>query len=77
MEQGMNHPLDGLIIQAFKNVVDREIAEENVVRDEIKQKGTYWAGSEIWKLRRQVQSLREQLQAAKKHERPSDWQRLE
>jgi hypothetical protein len=50
-----------LIIEAFKNVVDRGIAEEALVRDEIKQRGTYWAASEIWKLRRQVKSLRKQL----------------
>ena len=50
-----------LIIEAFKNVVDRELADEALVRDEIKQRGTYWAASEIWKLRRQVKSLRKQL----------------
>lgn len=50
-----------LIIQAFNNAIKQEIAEENLVRDEIKQKGTYWAGSEIWKLRRQIASLRKQL----------------
>ncbi|MGY3392970.1 hypothetical protein ACVWW6_005561 [Bradyrhizobium sp. USDA 3311] len=56
----MSHPLDSLIIQALKNVVDRELAEEAEVREEIKQKGTYWAAGEIWKLRRQVASLRKQ-----------------
>jgi hypothetical protein len=45
----------------FKKVIDREIAEEALVRDEIKQRGSYWAASEIWKLRRQVKSLRKQL----------------
>jgi hypothetical protein len=58
----MAHPLDGLIIQAFNNVIKREIAEEDAVRAEIKQRGTYWAGSEIWKLRRQVATLRKRLQ---------------
>jgi hypothetical protein len=50
-----------LIIQALKNVVDRELAEQAEVRDEIKQRGSYWAASEIWKLRRQVKALRKQL----------------
>lgn len=52
-----------VIIQAFDNVIKREIAEADAVRAEIKQKGTYWAGDEIWKLRRQVASLRKQLEA--------------
>lgn len=54
----MNHPLDKLIIQAFDNVIQRELAEEADVREEIKAKGTYWAAGEIWKLRRQVKALR-------------------
>jgi len=48
-------------VAAFKNVIDREIAEENEVREEIKRRGTYWAGSEIWKLRRQVAALRRRI----------------
>jgi hypothetical protein len=47
-----------LILEAFKSVIDRELAEEAEVREEIKKRGTYWAASEIWKLRRQVKSLR-------------------
>lgn len=66
-----------LIIEAFNNVIRREMDEEALVRDEIKQRGTWWAGSEIWKLRRQVQSLRKELQIARKSERAADWQRLE
>jgi hypothetical protein len=31
------------------------------VREEMKRRGTYWAGDEIWKLRRQVKALRERL----------------
>lgn len=54
-------PLASLIMDAFKRVIDREIAEANEVREEIKRRGTYWAGDEIWKLRRQVASLRKQL----------------
>jgi hypothetical protein len=50
-----------LIIQAFDAVIQRELAEEAEVREEIKQHGTYWAASEIWKLRCQVKALRKQL----------------
>jgi hypothetical protein len=50
-----------LIIQAFDAVIQRELAEEAEVREEIKQHGKYWAASEIWKLRRQVKALRKQL----------------
>jgi ubiquinone biosynthesis protein UbiJ len=46
------------IIQALDNVIKREIAEADAVRAEIKTRGTYWAGDEIWKLRRQVAALR-------------------
>jgi hypothetical protein len=60
----MAHPLDRLIIDAFNAVIDREIAEANEVREEIKRRGTYWAGDEIWKLRRQVASLRKRLAEA-------------
>jgi hypothetical protein len=49
------------IIEAFKNVIKREVAEADEVREEIKRRGTYWAGDEIWQLRRQVKSLRKQL----------------
>jgi hypothetical protein len=50
-----------LIIQAFDTVIQRELAEEAEVREEIKRRGTYWAGDEIWKLRRQVKAPRKQL----------------
>lgn len=53
--------LHGLIIQAFDAVIKREIVEADEVRAEIKQKGTYWAGDEIWKLRRQVVALRKRV----------------
>jgi hypothetical protein len=61
----MSHPLDALIVRAFDNVIKREIAEADELREEIKRRGTYWAGNEIWKLRRQVASLRKQLQEAR------------
>jgi hypothetical protein len=41
--------------------VDRELAEEALVCDEIKQRGSNWAASEIYKLRRQVRALRKRL----------------
>ena len=53
--------LHGIIMQALDNIIKREIAEADEVRREIKDKGTYWAGDEIWKLRRQVDALRKRL----------------
>jgi hypothetical protein len=32
--------MSDLILEAFKNVLDRELAEEALVRDEIKQRGS-------------------------------------
>ena len=55
---GFGHAL----VHAFKAVIDREIAGANEVREEIRRRGTYWAGDEIWKLRRQVASLRRRLE---------------
>ncbi|MCD9825250.1 hypothetical protein [Bradyrhizobium japonicum] len=50
-----------LIIEAFDSVIRREIAEANDVRKEIAQRGAYWAGDEIRKLRRQVAALRKRI----------------
>ena len=50
-----------LIIQAFDAVIERELEQEAEVREEIKQRGTYWAAAEIFKLRRQVRSLRQSI----------------
>ena len=50
-----------LIVEAFNNLIKREIGEADEVREEIKRRGTYWAGDEIWKLRRQVAALRKRL----------------
>jgi hypothetical protein len=50
-----------LVIQAFDAVIQREIAEADEVRAEIRRRGTYWAGDEIWKLRREVKALRKRL----------------
>lgn len=63
MTRPVNDAFGKALVSAFNAVIDREIAEENLVRDEIKQKGTYWAGSEIWTLRRQVKALRRRLDA--------------
>ncbi len=57
----MTRPFDLMIIEAFNAVIKREIAEADEVRAEIKQRGTYWAANEIWKLRRQVVALRKRL----------------
>ena len=55
------HPLDAAIIQAIDNVIKREIAEADEVREEIKRGGTHRASDEIWKLRWQVAALRKRL----------------
>lgn len=49
------------IMKAFDEIIRRDIAAADEVRAEIKQRGTYWAGTEIWELRRQVASLRKRL----------------
>jgi hypothetical protein len=56
-----------LIIRAFDAVIQRELAEEAEVREEIRQRGTWAAARELWTLRRQVKSLRKRLD-----ERPPD-----
>lgn len=58
----MSDRLHDLIIGVFNEVFARDQAAADAVRAEIKQRGTYWAGGEIWELRRQVTSLRAQLQ---------------
>jgi len=50
-----------LIIRAFDNVIKREIAEADEGARGDQRRGTYWAGDEIWKLRRQVKALRKRL----------------
>ena len=50
-----------LVIQAFDAVLQREMAEADEVREEIRRRRTYWTGDETWKLRRQVQALRKRL----------------
>lgn len=49
--------LHELIIRVLDEGFARDQAEEALIRDEIKQCGTFWAGHEIWQLRRQVKSL--------------------
>jgi len=53
--------LHNLIIQVFNEGFERDRAQADAVRAEIKQKGTYWAGDEIWQLRRQVAILRKRV----------------
>ncbi len=53
----MNDLLHKLIIDVLNEGFERDARQRDEVRAEIKQKGTYWAGSEIWELRRQVASL--------------------
>ncbi len=48
----LNHP--DPIIRVLNHIIQREFDEQDECREEIKQRGTYWAGREIWELRRQV-----------------------
>jgi hypothetical protein len=61
----LNHP--DPIIRALNRMMQREFDEQDACRSEIKERGTYWAGREIWELRRraaywqkQTESLRPQ-----------------
>lgn len=58
-----------LILEAFDNLIRREIAGAGEVREEIKRRGTYWAGDEIWKLRRQVKGAAQSGQRPRSHRR--------
>jgi hypothetical protein len=53
--------LHDVIIGVFNEGIERDLKAQEAVRDEIKQHGTWWAGSEIWELRRQVASLRRRI----------------
>lgn len=57
----MSDRLHNLIISVLNEGFERDRAAADAVRAEIKQRGTYWAGNEIWELRRQVASLRKRL----------------
>jgi hypothetical protein len=57
----MNDRLHNLIIGVFNEGFERDSKECEKVREEIKQRGTWWAGTEIWELRRTVASLRKRL----------------
>lgn len=57
----MAETLHDLIIRVLDEGFAKDQAEEASIRDEIKRCGTFWAGHEIWQLRRQVVSLRERL----------------
>lgn len=47
-----------LFVRAVEQGIERDLAQEALVRDEIKQRGTYWAAGEIYSLRRQVAALK-------------------
>ncbi|WP_315759342.1 hypothetical protein [Bradyrhizobium sp. SZCCHNRI2007] len=55
-----------LFVRAVDESTRREIAEADAARAEIKQKGTYWAGTEIADLRRQVARLQTKLARGKR-----------
>lgn len=48
----LNHP--DPIIRALNQIMQQEFDEQDACRAEIKERGTYWAGREIWELRRSV-----------------------
>lgn len=50
--------LHNLIIGVFNDAFEHDRKEADKVRDEIKQRGTYWAGDEIATLRRRLASAR-------------------
>lgn len=57
----MANDLHSLIISVLNEGFERDAAQQELVRGEIKQRGTYWAGTEIWELRRTVATLRKRL----------------
>lgn len=57
----MNDRLHNAIMSVFNEGFERDRQQREVVREEIKQRGSYWAAQEIWELRRSVKSLRARL----------------
>lgn len=51
------------IIRALNRMVQREFDEQDACRAEIKERGTYWAGREIWELRRQAAYWKKQAES--------------
>jgi hypothetical protein len=47
------------IVKLFDMVIERELAEERAIREEIGMRGTFWAAAEIYKLRRRVAMFEE------------------
>lgn len=62
----MNERLHSLIIGVFNEGFERDRAAADKVREEVNQRGWYWAGTEIWELRRSVATLRKRLAEAEK-----------
>lgn len=56
------------VTHAFENIFKQEIAEADEVRKEIAERGTYWAGDQIWSLRRTVAALRARLAKLERNE---------
>jgi hypothetical protein len=54
-----NEAFNRAIISAFDAVIKCDLESEAALREEIKQRGTWWAASEIFRLRRQLAALRE------------------
>jgi hypothetical protein len=54
----MTDPLDTIIIQALKACALRDADETRLIRDEIKNNGTWWAAEHIRDLRAQNKRLR-------------------
>ena len=50
-----------MILEAFNRILDQEFAQQDLIREEIKQRGSYWAAREIWALRRQAAALRKRV----------------
>lgn len=61
--------LHDLIVRVLDEGFAKDQAEEALIRDEIKRCGTFWAGHEIWQLRRQVAALQGRL--AKREQKES------
>lgn len=60
-KQPKRHPLDEIFIRVINESMVRDFAEADACRAEIKDKGTYWAGGEIQRLRKRIAVLERNL----------------